>query len=256
MIDAKTYGTYNHEDMPKLEPFSGTSQVEDDEHFHEYHRSFSEFDSDSNDSAPPKYRTPKPRSSQPQIVGSSSTAPHFLKVRPSNTQETEPTPLPDTLLIYTTPMLRGYCLTTKQWVSLYITNITEITWNPHAFSSLVLPHDYKELVLAFVESQLNGKDQFDDIVQGKGQGIIMLLSGEPGVGKTLTAESGMSSLSLHIRDWNSLVDEKESCGTNPPPPLLPQRRRVGPHRIGSRDLPSPRVVHRHTMELHTPPRRM
>lgn len=35
---------------------------------------------------------------------------------------------------------------------------------------------------------MNGK-VFDDVIEGKGQGVIMLLAGEPGVGKTLTAES-------------------------------------------------------------------
>lgn len=30
---------------------------------------------------------------------------------------------------------------------------------------------------------------FDDVVAGKGRGIILLLCGPPGVGKTLTAES-------------------------------------------------------------------
>lgn len=58
-----------------------------------------------------------------------------------------------------------------------------------AFNKLVLPYDYKELILAFAESQFSHKDTFDDIISGKGQGIIMLLSGEPGVGKTLTAEA-------------------------------------------------------------------
>jgi AAA+ superfamily predicted ATPase len=32
-------------------------------------------------------------------------------------------------------------------------------------------------------------DNFDDVVRGKGRGIILQLSGPPGVGKTLTAES-------------------------------------------------------------------
>ena len=32
-------------------------------------------------------------------------------------------------------------------------------------------------------------DTFDDVVQGKGRGVILQLSGPPGVGKTLTAES-------------------------------------------------------------------
>lgn len=29
--------------------------------------------------------------------------------------------------------------------------------------------------------------QFDDLIKGKGKGMIFLLHGEPGVGKTLTA---------------------------------------------------------------------
>jgi len=45
------------------------------------------------------------------------------------------------------------------------------------------------LLLAFAQSQARNKEMFDDVIQGKGRGIIMLLSGPPGVGKTLTAES-------------------------------------------------------------------
>lgn len=67
--------------------------------------------------------------------------------------------------------------------------MTEVVWSQNAFDKLVLPFDYKELILSFAESHLSHKDTFDDIILGKGQGIIMLLSGEPGVGKTLTAEA-------------------------------------------------------------------
>ena len=77
-------------------------------------------------------------------------------------------------------------------VRFYIDNIHDISFSKEAFEQLVLPYDYKEIILAFVESQISQTDQFDDIIQGKGKGIIMLLSGEPGVGKTLTAESGKS----------------------------------------------------------------
>jgi hypothetical protein len=38
-----------------------------------------------------------------------------------------------------------------------------------------------------------------------GRGFIMLLSGEPGVGKTLTAESGNSFLFIHILDKYSNI---------------------------------------------------
>lgn len=90
--------------------------------------------------------------------------------------------------------------------------IGDIEWNDQAFERLVLPNDHKDLILALIESQVANKDQFDDVIQGKGalsyepwsvnlchdsvlrksigKGMIMLLSGPPGVGKTLTAESG------------------------------------------------------------------
>ncbi|MCJ1314381.1 hypothetical protein MMC25_008063 [Agyrium rufum] len=88
-----------------------------------------------------------------------------------------------------TPWLKGYSLKNKKWMIFSITEISEISWNAHAFSSLVIPAEHKELILALTESQRANKQVFDDIIQGKGMGMIMLLSGPPGVGKTLTAES-------------------------------------------------------------------
>jgi len=74
-------------------------------------------------------------------------------------------------------------------VLFYIDHIKDIKWNDKAFQSLVLPEDQKELILSFAESQVQNRQSFDDVISGKGKGIIMLLSGPPGVGKTLTAES-------------------------------------------------------------------
>lgn len=42
-----------------------------------------------------------------------------------------------------------------------------------------------------MEEQLSHNESFDDIVEGKGLRFIMLLAIESGVGKELTAESGM-----------------------------------------------------------------
>jgi len=80
-------------------------------------------------------------------------------------------------------------LKTKEWLSFFVDSVSEIVWNSAAFSNLVLPEDQKELILAFAESQVKYKNTFDDVISGKGKGIIMLLSGGPGIGKTLTAES-------------------------------------------------------------------
>lgn len=87
-----------------------------------------------------------------------------------------------------------------------VDSIQEIDWSVHAFDRLLLRSQYKKMILAFVKSHLNSVDDFDDVIKGKGeishyanvhdfaniklgQGFIMLLCGDPGVGKTLTAES-------------------------------------------------------------------
>ncbi|KAI9690886.1 MAG: hypothetical protein M1822_008506 [Bathelium mastoideum] len=107
------------------------------------------------------------------------------------------------------PFVRGYCLTSKTWATFHVEQVADIEWDDEAFERLVLPHDHKELILAFAESQLSHKDGFDDIISGKGQGIIMLLSGEPGVGKTLTAESVAEEMKrpLYAMSAGELGDE-------------------------------------------------
>jgi len=50
--------------------------------------------------------------------------------------------------------------------------VHDIRWNPDCFDSLVLPDGYKDLVLAHVENQLNGKEIFDDVINGKGSFIV------------------------------------------------------------------------------------
>lgn len=106
--------------------------------------------------------------------------------------------LTETQLLISTPALRGYSLKDKKWLDFYIPSITSITWNTDAFASLVAPPDQKELILAFAQSQLQNQSTFDDVIQGKGRGIIMLLSGPPGVGKTLTAESVAETMKVPL----------------------------------------------------------
>ena len=63
-----------------------------------------------------------------------------------------------------------------------------VVWNKKAFDYLVLNPDTKELVLALVTNKL-AADRGADLIENKGKGLILLLHGGPGTGKTLTAES-------------------------------------------------------------------
>ncbi|GAB0138893.1 hypothetical protein EsDP_00007114 [Epichloe bromicola] len=98
-------------------------------------------------------------------------------------------PLTEEQLIFTSPVVRGYSLGTKRWMELILDDVSDVKFDNQAFSSLVMPTEKKELILAFAESQAQYKDAFDDVISGKGKGIIMLLCGGPGIGKILTAES-------------------------------------------------------------------
>ena len=98
-------------------------------------------------------------------------------------------PLTTEQKIIATPLIRGYSLQNKLWLNMYVNAVEEIEFSSGAFDRLVLPAQQKELILGFTESQKAYSDCFDDVIEGKGKGIILLLCGPPGVGKTLTAES-------------------------------------------------------------------
>ncbi|KFZ23220.1 hypothetical protein V502_02301, partial [Pseudogymnoascus sp. VKM F-4520 (FW-2644)] len=50
--------------------------------------------------------------------------------------------------------------------------------------------DRKDIITALVKShKYHPADRIDDVIQGKGKGLVALLHGAPGTGKTLTVES-------------------------------------------------------------------
>lgn len=57
------------------------------------------------------------------------------------------------------------------------------------FDSLVMDESLKKVIYKLVISHSQGSSMFDDFVKGKGKGLIGLLFGPPGSGKTLTAEA-------------------------------------------------------------------
>lgn len=86
----------------------------------------------------------------------------------------------------TDPYVYGFSFVTKQWGRFPVNQVSEIQFRDDAYSQLVLDPQKKAMVRALVEDNNNG---FTDLIEGKGGGCIFLLHGEPGVGKTLTAEA-------------------------------------------------------------------
>lgn len=67
-------------------------------------------------------------------------------------------------------------------------HIEDIKWNKAAFDRLVMDPDKKSLITAMIKEHVITSTSAD-IIEGKGNGLIILLHGSPGTGKTLTAES-------------------------------------------------------------------
>ncbi|KAF2621652.1 P-loop containing nucleoside triphosphate hydrolase protein [Macroventuria anomochaeta] len=86
-------------------------------------------------------------------------------------------------------ILYGFHLGKKVWGGFLVKDIAPIQWHPEIFAQLVLPQSKKELIGLLVREHSSKSDTFDDFVENKGRGLIGLLCGPPGVGKTLTVEA-------------------------------------------------------------------
>lgn len=111
----------------------------------------------------------------------------------------------------------GYVLTERKWCQLNINNVKDVQRKSNvgdgairSFNDLVLRPAHKKLIQALVTNQMwlqsanlsdadtnasqarieqfPGQPSSLDLVRGKGRGLIILLHGVPGVGKTSTAE--------------------------------------------------------------------
>jgi hypothetical protein len=93
----------------------------------------------------------------------------------------------------------GFVLRSRRWHFLNIDNIRPLERHSDGFESLILPQGVARLVESLVKthdpqnrplaaSSESEREHHVDLVRGKGKGLIILLHGAPGVGKTSTAE--------------------------------------------------------------------
>ncbi|KAK6851481.1 hypothetical protein PG995_011606 [Apiospora arundinis] len=107
---------------------------------------------------------------------------------PQKIDSTEEMP-PDCKLLLPN-VIQGFHLGSKKWKELHVNDfLPQVDWNKNAFTQLVLDEKTKEMIRALVDVQKSRDSNMDDIIKGKGNGLILLLHGSPGTGKTLTAES-------------------------------------------------------------------
>ncbi|KAJ9668738.1 hypothetical protein H2201_000982 [Coniosporium apollinis] len=81
----------------------------------------------------------------------------------------------------------GFNMQEKQWVKLLVDYMLPVEWNKAAFRNLALDDETKELITALITNKIES-EKSTDLMAGKGNGLIMLLHGGPGTGKTYTAE--------------------------------------------------------------------
>lgn len=87
--------------------------------------------------------------------------------------------------------VRAYSFTEAKWGYFDVDLIEPIEFDTTVFkSSLMLEEKYKSTLLSLVRMQeVSPEVSFKDVIGGKGQGLVFLLHGEPGAGKTMTAGS-------------------------------------------------------------------
>ncbi|KAM0229115.1 hypothetical protein ACHAPO_010271 [Fusarium lateritium] len=130
--------------------------------------------------------------------------------RPMENSNTEGLSLTSDELLIMSYSVFGFVLRDRSWAKLDLAHLTHVTDSTEdapvvddeteddktAFGQLVLPSGHKNMVLSLISQHFRNKamqrerdkDEQVDIVRGKGKGLIILLHGAPGVGKTTTAE--------------------------------------------------------------------
>jgi hypothetical protein len=84
-------------------------------------------------------------------------------------------------------LIPGFSLVDKRWCFFEVDLIKDVEYNVNAFKTLMLEEEQKRVILSLVRVHSDERLSFDDVIKGKGRGMIFLLHGVPGVGKTLTA---------------------------------------------------------------------
>ncbi|KAJ4221007.1 hypothetical protein NW759_007077 [Fusarium solani] len=125
------------------------------------------------------------------------------RIKGSRTFETDPKALElrDEDLVLLPKRMFAYALRERRFWPIDLNFLKPVRREPGVFENLRIQSDYKDVVRGLVMSHFQKKalerkyadiateGPSQDLIQGKGRGLVVLLHGVPGVGKTATAEA-------------------------------------------------------------------
>ena len=107
-------------------------------------------------------------------------------------------------------MVRGFSFAEKRWFDFFIEKLTPPGWNPDCFDQLVLPATQKDLVRALVTTHTQSSSGFDDIVKGKGKGLIMVSQIFTCCQCRRVLSNDLHRCCMDLQEWERLLPRRRS----------------------------------------------
>lgn len=124
-----------------------------------------------------------------QLESYPTDAPHDSDI--CGTRDTESSAYNDSLLMFCPPRLWAFSLQHKSWKMVPLHELSEVQSQAEPFEKLQMDEgqkkDLENLLCGYLQNRQENNSP--DLIKGKGQGLNVLLYGNPGTGKTLTVES-------------------------------------------------------------------
>ncbi|KAF3022530.1 hypothetical protein E8E14_012221 [Neopestalotiopsis sp. 37M] len=132
------------------------------------------------------FSIPKPQSQPPSLPNTKIRERLSYRLRPKNHG---PEFLTQDLLFMMCPVHLAFVLSTKTWVLVNIDNTSEVDV-AEVPPEPILDESSQVVIQALADYQLKEEKPWSaDFIRNKGEGVVIMLHGPPGVGKTYTVES-------------------------------------------------------------------